>query len=125
MPSMKVVVDRIMRRFAQDMPDYNNQSVAFPRSVAEERKAQDLRDELASVTSRPRYATLQMAVGFRRRSSLAVLTRSLREEARLVASEADAEAVLCGLTSARPTGPRGRVPRNIASQGRGIRRASS
>lgn len=34
------VVDRIMRRFAQNMPDYETQSVGFPKSAAEERKAQ-------------------------------------------------------------------------------------
>ena len=34
------VVDRIMRRFAQDMPDYETQSICFPRSAAEDRKAQ-------------------------------------------------------------------------------------
>ena len=33
------VCDRIMRRFAEDMPDYSTQSVSFPRSDAEERKA--------------------------------------------------------------------------------------
>jgi len=33
-------VDRIMRRFAQDMPDYETQSICFPRSAAEDRKAQ-------------------------------------------------------------------------------------
>ena len=33
------VSDRIMRRFAQDMPDYSTQSVSFPRSDAEARQA--------------------------------------------------------------------------------------
>lgn len=52
-------------------------------------QSNDLRNELASVLYRPRFAPLQMIVRFRRRSSLAVLTRSLREEVRLISSEAD------------------------------------